>query len=132
MVDSAEEKRIIKILNHYDEVDKIVLVNSNKGYEVSEVNFSNYKNSLKPLDIVNKKYASEITKELGDKIIDIEYYIGDQRLLKSVIYSLNYKPQGDELEHFYFEVDSKYYTMMVDGKFRSINDKDIEWLSQYL
>ena len=39
MVDSAEEKRIIKILNHYDEVDKIVLVNSNKGYEVSEVNF---------------------------------------------------------------------------------------------
>lgn len=132
MGDSVEKKRIVKVLDHYEEVDKIVIISDKDKYEVSESNFSSFKNSLEPLDIVNKKNGREITKELGDKIIEIEYYIGKQKLLKSVIYSLNHKPQGDELEHFYFEIDSKYYTMMVDGNFRSVNDKNIEWLSQYL
>jgi|BioPla2DNA2_1021312.scaffolds.fasta_scaffold103600_1 hypothetical protein len=129
---SMEEKRIVKILNHYEEVDKIVIIKNKDKYEVSKSNFSSFKNLLEPLDIVSKKNGREITKELGDKIIEIEYYIGKQKLLKSGIYSLNHKPQVDELEHFYFEVDSKYYTTMVDGTFISINDKNMEWLSQYL
>ena len=57
------------------------------------------KNLLEPLDIVSKKNGRN-NKELGDKIIEIEYYIGKQKLLKSGIYSLNHKPQVDELEHF--------------------------------
>ncbi|HSH36447.1 hypothetical protein [Schnuerera sp.] len=79
------------------------------------------------MDILNKKHGNEITKELGDKITDIEYYIGNQKLLKSTIYSLNNQPKG-ELKHFYFEFNGKYYTMMVDGNFRSINYNEINML----
>lgn len=132
VLNKMEEKKILKVLNHYEEVDRIILVDNNDDkHEVFETDFINCKNLLKPLDILTKKNASEINKELGSKVLDVEYYIGDEKLLKSAIYSLKHKPKA-EFEYFFFEFNDGYYTMVVDGNYRSINDKNLYCLSKYL
>lgn len=124
-------QRIVKVLNHYNEINKIVIIKDENKHEISEDNLAKYKNALEPRNIINKKNGKEITKKLEDKIIDIEYYISDQKLLESSIYSLSDKPNGD-FEHYSFEIDGKPYTMVVNKEFRSVNKMDRRFLLEYL
>ena len=96
ITDNLRTQKIVKVLNHYN---KIVITKEENKHEISEVNLDKYKSALEPRNIINKKNGEEITKKLENKIINVEYYIGDQKLLESSIYSLSDKPKGD-FEHY--------------------------------
>lgn len=131
VIENIRSQRIVKVLNHYNEIDKIVIIKDENKHEIAGSDFDKYKNALEPRNIVNKKNGKEITEKLESKVIDIEYYIGNQKLLESSIYSLSDKLK-DDFKHFSFEVSEKFYTMVVNKEYRSVDKMNRNFLLEYL
>ena len=130
IADSVRTKRIVEVLNKYNEIDKIIILKDGNIYEIVGNDIEKYKNALEPKNIVSKKIGKEITKKMKDKIIEIEYYIGTKKLLDSSIYSLSDKPEG--FMSYTFQVDDELYTMLVNNEYRSVNKVNRSFLSEYL
>ena len=56
ITDNLRTQKIVKVLNHYNEINKIVITKEENKHEISEVNLDKYKNALEPRNIINKKW----------------------------------------------------------------------------
>ena len=130
IADSMKTKKVVEVLNKYHEVDKIIILKGENTYEILGNDIEKYKNALEPRNIVSRKNGKAITEKLGDKIIDIEYYIGSKRLLDSSIYPLSDKP--NEFINYTFEINNELYTMLVNNEYRSVNEVNRSFLLEYL
>lgn len=130
LADSMRTKRIVEVLNNYHEIDKILIFKDGNEYEIVGNHIEKYKDALEPRNIVSKRNGKQITENLKDKIIDIEYYIGSKKLLKSSIYVLSDKPAS--FLYYTFRVNNQLYTMIVNNEYRSVNKVDRSFLLEYL
>lgn len=128
---NMKEKRIVKVLNRYNEIDKILIIKDDNKYEIIGFDLEKYKEALEPRNIVSKKNGKGITGKIGNKIIDIEYYIENQKLLESSIYSLSDK-LNDDFKSYSFEVSDKFYTMVVNKEYRGVDKMNRNFLLEYL
>lgn len=87
LANSMRSKRIVEVLNRYHEIDKIVISKDDNKYEIIGFDLEKYKDALEPRNIVSKKNGKEITVKVENKIIDIEYYIENQKIIR-VLYIL--------------------------------------------
>lgn len=127
-----KERRIIEVLNKYQEVDKIIIIKEEIEYEVPYSELDKYKNALEPKHIISMRKSKETTEKLMDKVLDIEYYIGSKKLLDSSIYSLSEKPEEDFMQDTAFRVDDKLYIMIVNKEYRTLDKVDRSFLSKHL
>lgn len=127
----VRSKRIVNVLNHYNEVDKIVIIKDGNRHEIVGSSLNKYKNALEPKNIVSKKNGKEITQKLESEIVKIEYYIQDKKLLESSIYSLS-DTLTDNFKNYSFQVNENSYTMVVNKEYRSVNKMDKIFLLEYL
>lgn len=128
----AKERRIIEVLNKYQEVDKIIIIDTEKEYEIPYSELDKYKNALEPRNIISMRKSKKTTEKLKDKVIDIEYYIGSKKLLESSIYSLSGQPEEDFMRGTAFRVADKLYIMIVQKEYRTLNKVDRSFLSKDL
>ena len=76
--------------------------------------------------------SKETTEKLVDKVIDIEYYIGNKKLLDSSVYSLSSEPEEDFMRSTAFRVDGKLYIMIVRKEYRTVEKVDRDFLLKHL
>lgn len=130
ILNSIKEDKIVNVLNNYEKVNRIVIVKNGKEKTMPDNKLEQYKEAFQPINILTGD-NKEIKKVLGDKVIDLSYYIDDKKLLESAIYELvNIYESKEELEREHFNVDGSYYIMKVDGDFRSVKKTDRNFLKE--
>ena len=129
---SMKSKRIVEVLNKYPEIDKIIIIKEGVEYEVPYSQLDKYKDALEPRHIISMRKSKETTEKLVDKVIDIEYYIGNKKLLDSSVYSLSSEPEEDFMRSTAFRVDGKLYIMIVRKEYRTVEKVDRDFLSKHL
>lgn len=132
ITNSMKSKRIVEVLNKYPEIDKIIIIKEGIEYEVPYSQLDKYKDALEPRHIIGMRKSKETTEKLIDKVIDIEYYIGNKKLLDSSIYSLSSEPEEDFMRSTAFRVDGKLYIMIVRKEYRTVEKVDRDFLSKHL
>ncbi|HHY12880.1 MAG TPA: hypothetical protein GX529_09660 [Firmicutes bacterium] len=123
VVDITNTRKIVNILDNYHRVDRIVISRGKAETVISGDELGRYKEAFEP-GVILSGHRKAINKVLGDKYLEMRFFIEDKILFRSVVYELQ---EGDEAPGC-FEMGNRKYMMKVGWDYRSLNETSKEFL----
>ncbi len=122
-MDIINTQKVVHILDNYDRVDRIVVSRGKAETVISGKELGRYKEAFEP-QVILSGYRKVISKVLGDKYLEMRFFIEDKLLFRSIVYQLQ---EGTEAPGC-FEMEGRKYMMKVGRDYRSLNETSKEFL----
>lgn len=120
IVRSNRVDRIVKIMNEYDNVNKIVIKTSTNNISITDQEkLKYYKTNLEP-DSILENQKKDINNSLDKKVLEIEFFVNDKVLFTEEIYLLNDDTQATD----YFMINDSKYIAKVHNFYRELHIQD--------
>lgn len=124
-VDTANGRKVVHILDNYHRVDRIVISRGEAETVISGEDLGRYKGAFEP-EVILTGDAKAINKVLGDKFLEMRFFVQGELLFRAVVYELQEGSQAPGC----FEMGGRNYIMKVGRDYRSLNDTSKEFLLQ--
>jgi hypothetical protein len=122
-VNKINTRKVVHILDNYHRVDRIVVSRGQAETVISGEELGRYKEAFEP-QVILSGYRKAINKVLGDKYLEMRFFIEDKLLFRSIVYQLQ---EGTEAPGC-FEMGGWKYIMKVGLDYRSLNETSKEFL----
>ena len=122
-MDVIHTRKVVHILNNYHKVDRIVISLGQAETVISGEELGRYKEAFEP-QVILSGYRKAINKVLGDKYMEMRFFIEDKLLFRYIVYQLQ---EGTEAPGC-FEMGGRKYIMKVGLDYRSLNETGKEFL----
>ncbi len=122
-MDIVNTRKVVHILDNYLRVDRIVISRGQAETVISGEKLGRYKEAFEP-QVILSGYRKTINQVLGEKYLEMRFFIEDNLLFRSIVYQLQ---EGTEAPGF-FEMGGRKYIMKVGRDYRSLNETGKEFL----
>lgn len=119
LIETNRSRKIVQILDNYHRVDRIAISRGDVDVVVAGDKLERYKEAFEPQVILSGDRKT-INKVLGDKYLDMRFFIEDELLFSGAIYELT----TDSDVPGSFEMGSRRYIMKVGRDYRGLSKSD--------